>query len=98
VAVPVDGMGTASVAPVMAPPVLGMQKPPRWVGKRFQDHLMEAPEERVKKPVGLKMRPLGCSRTAWDSDYTQTRDSDKSHDGYGLRQESRQAMSVGWTI
>jgi hypothetical protein len=39
VAVPVDGTGTASVAPVMAPPVPGVQKPPRRVGKRFRDRL-----------------------------------------------------------
>jgi hypothetical protein len=35
VAVPVDGMGTASVAPVKVPPVPGVQKPPRRVGKRI---------------------------------------------------------------
>jgi hypothetical protein len=57
VAVPVVGTGTASVAPVMGPPVPGMQKPPRRVGKRFRDHLMAAPEGKVKKPVGLKTRP-----------------------------------------
>jgi hypothetical protein len=34
-AVPIDWMGTASVAPVMAPPVRGMQKLPRQVGKWF---------------------------------------------------------------
>jgi hypothetical protein len=32
VTVPVDGTGTKSVAPVMAPPVPGVQKPPRRVG------------------------------------------------------------------
>jgi hypothetical protein len=58
VVVPIDGTGTASVAPVMAPPVPGVQKPPRRVGKRFQDHLVAAPEEKVKKPVGRD--PLGC--------------------------------------
>jgi hypothetical protein len=57
VAVPVDGMGTASVAPVMAPPVLGVQKPPRQLGKRFRDRLVAAPEGKVKKPAGLKTRP-----------------------------------------
>jgi hypothetical protein len=57
VAVPVDGTGTASVAPVMAPPVPGMQKPPRRVGKRFWDRLVAVPEETVKKPAGLKTRP-----------------------------------------
>jgi hypothetical protein len=62
VTVPVDGMGTVSVAPVMAPPVLGMQKP-RWVGKRFWDRLVAAPEENVKNPE--KGDPLGCGRTAW---------------------------------
>ncbi len=57
-AVPVGGTGTASVAPVMAPPVLGMQKPPRRVGKRFRDRLVAAPEkEKVKRPAGLRMRP-----------------------------------------
>jgi hypothetical protein len=57
VAVPVDGTGTASVAPVMAPPVPGMQKPPHLVGKQFRDHLMVALEGKLKKPAGLKMRP-----------------------------------------
>jgi hypothetical protein len=56
-AVPGDGMGTASVAPVMAPPVPDVQKPPHRVGKRFRDRLMAAPEGKVKKPAGLKMRP-----------------------------------------
>jgi hypothetical protein len=57
VAVPVDGTGTASVAPVMAPPAPGVQKPPRQVGKRFRDRLVVALEEKVKKPAGLKTRP-----------------------------------------
>jgi hypothetical protein len=56
-AVPVDGMGTASVEAVKVPPVQGVQKPPRWVGKRFQDHFVAAPEKKAKKPAGLKMRP-----------------------------------------
>ncbi len=56
-AVPVDGTGTASMAPAMALPVLGMQKPPCWVGKLFRDRLVAAPEEKVKKLAGLKMRP-----------------------------------------
>ncbi len=55
--VPVDGTGTAPVAPVKAPPVPGMQKPPRQVGKRFRDRLVAAPERKVKKPAGLKTRP-----------------------------------------
>ncbi len=55
--VPVDGTGTVSVAPVMAPLVPGVQKPPHWVGKRFRDRLVAAPEEKVKKPAGLKTRP-----------------------------------------
>ncbi len=56
-AVPIDRTGTASVAPVKAPLVPGVQKPPRRVGKRFWDSLMAAPEGKVKKPAGLKMRP-----------------------------------------
>ncbi len=57
-AVPVDGTGTASVAPVMALPVAGVQKPPRWVGKRFRDCLVAVPEKKkVKRPVGLRTRP-----------------------------------------
>ncbi len=43
-AVPVDGTVTASVDSVMAPPVPGMQKLPRRVGKRFQDRLKVVPE------------------------------------------------------
>ncbi len=46
-AVPVDRTGTALVAPVMAAPVLGVQKPPRWVGKRFRDRLEAGPEGKV---------------------------------------------------
>ncbi len=61
-AVPVEGMGTASVAPVKAPPVPGMQKPPRWVEKRFRDRLLAAPEVKVKKPAGLKTRPAWLPR------------------------------------
>jgi hypothetical protein len=34
-AVPVDGTGTASVEPVMALPVPGVQKPPHRIGKFF---------------------------------------------------------------
>jgi hypothetical protein len=56
-AVPVDGTGTASVAPVKAPPVPGVQKPPRQVGKRFRDRLVAALERKVEKPAGLKTRP-----------------------------------------
>jgi hypothetical protein len=59
VAVPVDRMGTASVAPVMVPPVPGVQKPSHRVGKRFWDRLVVAPDEKVKKPAGLKRRPPG---------------------------------------
>jgi hypothetical protein len=61
-AVPVDGTGTASVAPVKAPPVPGMQKPPRRVGKRFHDRLVVAPEVKVKQPAGLKTRPAWLPR------------------------------------
>ncbi len=56
-AAPVDGTGTASVAPVMVPPVPGMQKPPRRVGKRFLDRLVAVLDEKVKKPAGLTTRP-----------------------------------------
>ncbi len=55
-AVTVDRMGTASVDPVMAPPV--PQKLPRQVGKRFWG-LAAAPEGKEKIPVGLK------TRSAW---------------------------------
>ena len=46
-AMPVDGTGTTSVAPVKAPPVPGVQKPPRQVGKRFWDRLVAVLEEHV---------------------------------------------------
>ncbi len=62
--VPVDGTGTASVEAVKAPPVPGMQKPPARVGKRFQDHFVEAPRKKAKKPAVCKRDPLGCGRTA----------------------------------
>jgi hypothetical protein len=57
-AVPIDKMGTLSVEAVNAPPVPGMQKPPRRVGKRFRDCFVAALEKaKVKKPAGLKTRP-----------------------------------------
>ncbi len=56
-AVPIDGTGTTSVAPVKAPPVPGVQKPPYRVGKRFRDRLVVALERKVEKPAGLKTRP-----------------------------------------
>ncbi len=52
--VPFDGTGTASVEPMMALPVPGVQKPHRRVGQRFQDRLEAAP----KRPAGLKSRPV----------------------------------------
>jgi hypothetical protein len=75
-AVPVDGTGTAFVEAVKAPLVPGVQKPPRRVGKRFRDCRVAAPEKRkVKKPVGLKMRPawlrqdcLGASPAVYRGD------------------------------
>ncbi len=51
-AVPVEGTGTVSVK---APPVPGVQRPPRRVGKWF--HFVAAPEKKVKKPAGLQRRP-----------------------------------------
>jgi hypothetical protein len=57
-AVPVDETGTASVEAVEEPPVLGMLKPPRRVGKRFRDRLVAAPKKKkVKRPAGLRTRP-----------------------------------------
>ncbi len=57
-AVPIDGTGTASVAPVMTPPVPGVQKPSHRVQKRFRESLVAAPEGKVKKPAGLKMSEI----------------------------------------
>ncbi len=34
---------SAAVEMLMAPPVLGVQKPPRWVGKWFRDCFVAAP-------------------------------------------------------
>jgi hypothetical protein len=49
---------TTSVKEMRAPPVQGVQKPPRRVGeKQFLDSLLAAPELKVKKPAGLKTRP-----------------------------------------
>jgi hypothetical protein len=53
----VDETGTASVEAVKAPPVPGVQKPPRRVGKRFRDRHVAAPEKKVKRLAGLKTRP-----------------------------------------
>jgi hypothetical protein len=57
VAIPIDRTGTASVKTVKAPPVLDVQKPSHWVGKRFRDRFMAASEKKVKRPAGLKTRP-----------------------------------------
>jgi hypothetical protein len=62
VAVPVDGTGTMSVEAVKTPAGPGIQKPPRRVGKRFRDRSVAAPEEKVKKPAGLKTRPTWWQR------------------------------------
>jgi hypothetical protein len=56
-AVPVDGMCTASVEAVKEPPVPVVQKPPRWVGKQFWDCLVVAPEKKVDKSAGLQTTP-----------------------------------------
>ncbi len=42
-AVSADVADPAAVETLLAPPVLGMQKPPRWVGKRFRDRFTAAP-------------------------------------------------------
>jgi hypothetical protein len=34
---------SAAVETLVAPPVPGVQKPPRWVGKRFRDRFVAAP-------------------------------------------------------
>ncbi len=36
------------VETLMAPPVPGVQKPPRWVGKRFRDRFAAAPPRRTQ--------------------------------------------------
>ncbi len=51
-AVPIDGMGTASVELVLAPPVPGVQKPPPWVGKRFRDRIKAVPKEDGEETSG----------------------------------------------
>ncbi len=57
-AVSVDETGTAFVEAVKAPPVPGLQKPPRQVGKRFRDRHVAAPKKKkVKRPASLRMRP-----------------------------------------
>ena len=56
-AVPIDGMGTKYVKAVKALPVPGVQKSPHQVGIWFRDRLGVAPEEKEKKPAGLKTRP-----------------------------------------
>ncbi len=42
-AVSTDTADSAAVETLMAPPVPGVQKPPRWVGKRFRDRFAAAP-------------------------------------------------------
>jgi hypothetical protein len=61
-------MGTAFVEAVKAPPILGVQKPPRRVQKRFQDHRVAMlKKEKVKKPSGLKTSHVGEFRKGWQS-------------------------------
>ncbi len=56
-AVATDRTGTMFVEAVKVPPVLDVQKPPRRVGKRFQDRRVAASmKEKAKKPAGLKTR------------------------------------------
>jgi hypothetical protein len=43
VAVSAGVADSAAVETLVAPPVPGMQKPPRWVGKRFWDRFAAAP-------------------------------------------------------
>jgi hypothetical protein len=53
-----DGVGTAAVGTGMVPPVQIVKKTGPRLEKRFLDRRLAAPEkEKVKKPVGLKMRP-----------------------------------------
>jgi hypothetical protein len=48
------------VEAVKVPPVLGVQKSPCQVGKRFWNRREAAPmKEKVKKPAGLKTRHVG---------------------------------------
>ncbi len=42
-AVSADAADSAAVETLMAPPVPGVQKPPRWVGKQFRDRIEAAP-------------------------------------------------------
>jgi hypothetical protein len=57
-AVSVDGTDTASVEAVKAPPVPGVQKPTRRVGKQFRDRRVAVPMKmKEKRPAGLKTRP-----------------------------------------
>jgi hypothetical protein len=52
-----------SMEAVKAPPVPGVQKPPRRVGKRFRDCHVVAPEKKkVKRLAGLRMRPAWLRR------------------------------------
>jgi hypothetical protein len=47
---------SAAVETVMAPPIPGMQKPPRWVGKRFRDHFAAA-SLKVWRPRAVQTTP-----------------------------------------
>jgi hypothetical protein len=50
-------MGTVFVEAVNVPSVPDVQKPPRQVGKRFQDrHVAASMKEKAKKPAGLKTK------------------------------------------
>ncbi len=47
----------AAVEAVMAPLVPGVQKPPRWVGKRFWDHFAAAARLKAYRPRDVQTTP-----------------------------------------
>jgi hypothetical protein len=51
-----------SVEAVKAPPVPGVQKPPRWVGKRFRDSFVAALEKKKVKERATSAD--GCRRVS----------------------------------
>jgi hypothetical protein len=56
------------VEAVKVPPVLGVQKSPCQVGKRFRNCRVAAlMKEKVKKPAGLKTRHVGEFGKGWQS-------------------------------
>ncbi len=65
-AVSAGAADSAAVEALTAPPVPGVQKPPRWVGKRFRDHFAAALLLKAQRPRGAQTMPAWPRRSCLD--------------------------------